>query len=320
MGRDALALCVTALRLTTSDKVLLPAFLCREVLRPFVGRADVEPYDVERDLTVDPEVIRKKLDKTNAKVLLTINYFGFLQPFRNELRSLCRDRGVVLIEDCAHSLLTVGSGEAGDLCIYSFRKFLPVPDGGGLKINASGIRVDPAFHPRAYSNGLAIGALLRSVANFRTNLLSRAWLTSGKSTEWDSAPASVAAPARTLPMSSFASNGVANTSLTDVVHRQRSSYQFWLDVLAGSTKCRAIFPILPDGVCPLGMPILTPNRDELKKQLENHGVLATVEWRLPAALGRDCIHSHEISAQILTLPTLPGAEQERERLRKVMHD
>ena len=192
MARDAFALAVSMLGLSGNDKVLLPAYLCREVVKPFLGRTRVVLYDVKPDLSVDPVEIEEKLK--GARLLLIIHYFGFLQPHRAKIKKLCEKHGVVLLEDCAHSLLTEGSGITGDLSVYSFRKNLPLPDGGGLKLNGKGIRAGPKFYPRFYANALSVMSLLKSFSRIRSSTLSRAGLS-----------ANVKSGQRVLPLSTFAS-------------------------------------------------------------------------------------------------------------------
>ena len=87
MGRDALLLAVSSLDLGPDDTVLLPAYLCREVLRPFLGKVRVEYYDVRPDLTVNPEYIELKLIQNRVKMMVIINYFGFLHRIARSLRT-----------------------------------------------------------------------------------------------------------------------------------------------------------------------------------------------------------------------------------------
>jgi len=115
--------------LKLDDTVLLPAYLCHEVLRPFLGKTKVRFYGIKPDLAVDPQEINEIAVKNKVRMMIIINYFGFLEPRRKEIRQICSDRGIILMEDCAHSLLTEGSGEIGDISVYSFRKIFPVPDG-----------------------------------------------------------------------------------------------------------------------------------------------------------------------------------------------
>ena len=175
MARDALSLASEYLGLSAEDTVLLPAYLCPEVFKPFNSRAKIQFYEIRSDLTVDPDEIRFRTDREGIKLAVLINYFGFLQPYRKEIKEICADRGVLLLEDCAHSLLTEGSGDTGDFSVYSFRKILPVPDGGGLRINIKGERlITPKFYPRFYSDILSLLIIAKISLNVRSHMLSRA--------------------------------------------------------------------------------------------------------------------------------------------------
>jgi hypothetical protein len=304
MGRDALTLASSYLELSPTDTVLMPAYSCKEVLRPFLKRARVEFYDVRPDLAIDPDEIKAKLDAGKMKALLIINYFGFLQPFRNEIKQMCSEREVLLIEDCAHSLLTAGSGETGDLVVYSFRKSLPVSDGGGLKLNTNGKSVNAKFYPRIYSNALSVLIIAKSVLRIRSQTFSRAGLTSGNG---DRSPDDLSRVRedRILPMSSFACAGLAQASFADIVPNKRKDFEFWLHLCKTSSIAAPIFDRLPPGVCPLGFPIKARDRDSLMSSARKRGIDLMIHWRLPAALGSECKTSHFLSQQTLTLPIYP---------------
>jgi perosamine synthetase len=317
MGRDALSLAVSALNLGAGDSVLLPAYLCREVLRPFLGRTRVEFYDVRPDLTVDPEEIRKKLSGTAVRVVLIINYFGFLQPDRNEILGLCKDRGAVLMEDCAHSLLTEGSGETGDLSIYSFRKILPVPDGGGLKRNGEERAVAAEFYPKIYSNVLSVLIILKSLLQVRADLFSRAGL-ADRAGEQGAGAAAARANSRFLPLSSFTYNGMRNASFPDVIARRRRDYEHWRALAERTGRFTPIFPDLPPGVCPLGFPVRVDDRDGVKSRMLEKGILLKIHWHLPGEVGRQFVNSHELARQTITFPVYPElAGKEREEIERL---
>lgn len=318
MGRDALTLASSYLALSPSDTVLLPAYSCKEVLRPFLKRARVEFYDVRPDLTIDPEEIREKVRLGKIKALLIINYFGFLQPFRNEIKQLCVEHGVALIEDCAHSLLTGGSGETGDFAIYSFRKTLPVPDGGGLKLNAKGKSVSARFYPAMYSNALSLLIIAKLKLRVRSSAFSRAGLASGNG-DLIPNPVTSANEDRLLPLSSFARSGIARASFADIASRKRKDFEFWLEVCAESNSADPVFGSLPQGVCPLGFPIRSDDRDALVASAREQGIELMIHWRLPSALGSECKNSHALSTQTLTLPVYPDLPaRHREVLQTLM--
>src|SRR5204862_512234 len=77
---------------------------------------------------------------SGCRVLYVIHYLGWPQPIL-ELRELCKERGIVLIEDCALSLLSQFNGRPlgtfGDYSVFCLYKTLPVPNGGMLIQNGT---------------------------------------------------------------------------------------------------------------------------------------------------------------------------------------
>lgn len=127
---------IDALRLAgvrTGTRVLLPEFICRDLLAPLHLLGAVPCwYSVAVDLS--PATL--DADWPLADVVLVVNYFGFaqcLEPFRQyAVRT-----GAILIEDNAHGYLSRDLdgqwlGCRTDLGIFSLRKTLRIPDGGAL--------------------------------------------------------------------------------------------------------------------------------------------------------------------------------------------
>ncbi len=222
MGRDALSLAARYLRLSASDTVLLPVYTCQEVLGQFVKSTNVVFYDIQPDLTIDPDEVRAKLKGSRISMMLMTNYFGFLQPYRNEIKEICADKGICLIEDCAHSLLTERSGEIGDLSVYSFRKILPISDGGGLKVNRKGEPPAPKFYPRAYSDAISVSIKAKSFLNIHSNMLSRARLTSRTEKVLPKA-SSPKNDGRILPLSYFAHGEQWLPCLSQILFRKEEA-------------------------------------------------------------------------------------------------
>lgn len=135
LGRWALA---EALRLAEArgKKVLLPDFICREVLaslRAAGAEAAYYPVSPSLELAADPNEL------PTAAAIVAVDYFGFpqdLEPFTD----YCRRTGAVLIEDNAHGLFSrdaVGRplGTRANMGILSPRKTLHLPNGGALLVN-----------------------------------------------------------------------------------------------------------------------------------------------------------------------------------------
>ena len=138
LARNALFHGLRVLGLKSGDKVLLPAFHCRTVVEPVIRfGCEVVFYNVHRNGIIDFEDIAKKIDR-RTRAIVAIHYFGILQPVRR-LQAFCQQHHLFLIEDCAHILVGDIEGEPigsfGDVSIFSWRKFLPVYDGGLLVRN-----------------------------------------------------------------------------------------------------------------------------------------------------------------------------------------
>lgn len=135
LGRHALADAFKAIGMQEGDEILIPSFICREVLAP-IYQAQLVPvfYEVNNKLqAVDfPE-------NHQAKAVIAVNYFGFPQDL-SKFHQLSRQTGAILIEDNAHGYLSANTqnqflGTRGDVGIFSPRKTLPLPHGAALLIN-----------------------------------------------------------------------------------------------------------------------------------------------------------------------------------------
>ncbi len=135
-GRHAIAEALRIAGVGNEDAVLLPAFICREVLSAIhVNGARVAYYPVNESLGLacDPATLPA------AKAIVAVDYFGFAQDL-TPFAQYCTRTGAVLIEDNAHGLFSRDDnghalGTRGDLGIFSIRKSLPMPNGAALSVN-----------------------------------------------------------------------------------------------------------------------------------------------------------------------------------------
>jgi len=171
-GRMALASGLKLLGLGKGDRILLPAYHCTALVEPVVWRG-ITPdfYRVGADTRIDLDDVARRVTPT-TRALFAIHYFGFPQPMAR-LRAFCDERGLLLIEDCAHALFgTEGGrpfGTTGDIAIGSTWKFLPVLD-GGLLVSA---RRDLSAVP-------AVGSGLAFEAKSLLNTYERGWNSGGR--------------------------------------------------------------------------------------------------------------------------------------------
>jgi dTDP-4-amino-4,6-dideoxygalactose transaminase len=131
-GRNAIYLVLKSF-ISSGDEVILPSFVCKSVLVA-VKESGATPVlvDINKDLTVDLAEIKKKISEKTKAVLL-VHIYGRSSKV-DLIKSFCRERNVVLIEDCAQAL---GSkykdqvvGSFGDFAIYSLTKNMSNSGGG----------------------------------------------------------------------------------------------------------------------------------------------------------------------------------------------
>jgi perosamine synthetase len=149
-ARNAIFHGLRALGIRPKQKILVPAYLCAAAIEPieYFG-AEVEFYAIRRNCVPDWADLETKI-RDNVRAILAVHYFGF--PCDIEKFCSLRDRyNLFLIEDCAHVPDGLPNhhhfGEYGDFSVFSPRKYLPIFDGGRLRLNrpAPGFQVPFQF-------------------------------------------------------------------------------------------------------------------------------------------------------------------------------
>lgn len=145
-ARTAFKAFLRAQGLTSKNKVLLPAYVGwsrREgsgVFDPIqeIG-VDFAFYRLKRDLTIDLEDLRRKLNDNHVRLLVIIHYFGYPDPCYPEAVAYAQNLGIAVIEDEAHALYSDWvsgiCGRLGDAAFFSLHKMLPFDSGGLLVLN-----------------------------------------------------------------------------------------------------------------------------------------------------------------------------------------
>jgi perosamine synthetase len=134
-GRAAIYQALLQLHIADQSVVLIPTYHCPTMVAPVI-LAGLQPayYGVRADGLPDLTSIGEEL-ASKAKAIIVPHYFGLAQPLV-EVRAWCDQRGIALIEDCAHCFFGEAGarpvGAWGDFATASLSKFLPVPEAGLL--------------------------------------------------------------------------------------------------------------------------------------------------------------------------------------------
>ncbi len=132
-ARHALVTALKMARVQPGSEVLIPHFICRDVLAS-LSAVGARPsfYDLDSDLQLSTEQTLP-----TATALLAVNYFGFPSNLERA-KTFLPSSDTVIIEDNAHGWLSADHngallGARGLLGITSFRKTILSPDGAYLE-------------------------------------------------------------------------------------------------------------------------------------------------------------------------------------------
>ena len=123
-GRSSLYAVVQSLELQPEDEVIIPAFTCQAVVNAYRFHGVIPCYaDIElQTYGLDIDSVRK-IYTPKCKAIMLQYTFGLISRDIEELIQFARDKGLYIIEDCAHSLGASYKGQKlgtlGDVAVFS---------------------------------------------------------------------------------------------------------------------------------------------------------------------------------------------------------
>lgn len=322
-GREAIYHIIKSIKISKDEKILLPSYLCQSILDPLVQTATkFEFYKVRENLELVFDDINEKVnDKTKA--ILIIHFFGFPQPMK-DVKKLRKK--LLIIEDTTHSFMTqtdgVPSGSVGDFSFASFRKMLPMPDGALICVSDNSISFpelpeqDAEHLNYKEKNDLGLyhrGLFIRSGNKNHKELSQKNFKLAEESLQTNYLkPCKMSEKSKVL---------LEHLKLKEIINQRRKNFNYLLQ--QDFKEIRPLFNVLPNGVCPLGFPILSENRNKLEKYLIKNKIYPPVHWRLPKCIDKtEFKQSWNISEEILTIPIdqrydLTHMEYIKKKLKKI---
>jgi dTDP-4-amino-4,6-dideoxygalactose transaminase len=243
--------------------VYMPSFHCGTEVRAAVD-AGLTPryYRLHADLSIDEADLAARLREAPG-IVLVIHYFGFAQ------RAVPRIAAPV-IEDCSHAFLSrddgVPVGTHGVAAAFSLYKTCGTAEGGALRgslaqeppqtplvaWDAEVAAARKRWRDRRTSGGDLPGLARRFEA--RVVSVSRRIFEGARQYGGGMSRLSVALVERLDPRT--------------IVARRRANYL----ALASMVDCSLLSPSLPDGCCPLYLPVFVPGRTEVLLRLQSRGI------------------------------------------------
>jgi perosamine synthetase len=142
-GAVAILLALRHARIGSGAEVLVPAFNCPSMIAPVrAAGAEAVPYASNEDLSIDTAAL-ERLITSSTRALLAAHLLGRIGDLAG-IKALCEERGIILIEDCAHAFFGATAagpvGTTGHYAVASPRKFFPIAEGGLLTSAARDLR------------------------------------------------------------------------------------------------------------------------------------------------------------------------------------
>lgn len=263
-----------------------------EIMAIRAAGAAIHYCPVRGDMTLDPDDVERYCRIHNPDLLYVIHYAGWAQPMP-ALVDLCRRRGMLLVEDCALSLLSDLEGQPlgsfGDWSVFCLYKTLPLPNGALLVQN--GPRLESLERLKLREAGPASVAgrtlelvvyRLRSRANSVGAALQLVKRGMGRAAgALDVRRANVGDIGFNLEDVDLAMSPLSQRLLTRLdfaeIKRRRVANYNQLAERLGRDVIR-VFHDLPEGVCPLFFPIIVNDKAEAADALRARGVDAVEFW------------------------------------------
>ena len=290
-------------------RVLAPDYTSgNEVLAMRAAGAAIHYCPVDRRMQLDPDLVERLCEQHQPHLLYVIHYVGWSQPMP-ALVDLCRRRGMLLVEDCALSLLSespstslgtspttsAGAGAMtplgafGDWSVFCLYKTLPLPNGAFLVQNTMEFESlaqlslrDPG---RASVMGRTAELLVQRIRG-RANGIGAALQIVKRGMGRAAGALDVRRPnvgdigfnldEVDLAMSGISERLLDRLDYADILRRRRENYAA-LDAQLDPRIVR-VFERLEDGVCPLFFPIIVPDKHAAAVALQQRGVDALEFW------------------------------------------
>jgi UDP-2-acetamido-2-deoxy-ribo-hexuluronate aminotransferase len=113
-GTDAIQVALRAAGVEKNDKVLIPDMTFWATFEAVVNVGAI-PYtiDVSKEtLHLTLASVKEGVEKFHPKAIILVHLYGWACPETNEIRNYCREKNVILMEDCAQAIGVKIKGES----------------------------------------------------------------------------------------------------------------------------------------------------------------------------------------------------------------
>lgn len=285
-----------------APSVLIPSYTCATVIDPFIQKSwRCYYYDVTEDLSVDIHSLEQHVQKYQPSLVIFHPFYG--KDFTdNEMNAILwtQKQGSKVLVDLTQNIFSNQRLPEVDFYVGSYRKWLPIPDGGFLIYKNTGVDiVEETIENEEFVSLQSDAMYLRGCYHQTKNQhLKEISMRIGKR--------SVACsnlPIQAHAMSSFSKNRITKEILMHCAQRRKENYTFLFEKLKNNDNGFHLVRNSMDEIyeSPLYFPIYADDRAGLQSFLAQNMIYAPVIWPKPEQItcGKivDYIYQH-----ILAIP------------------
>ncbi|MFW5982886.1 MAG: hypothetical protein ACOCQ4_00145 [bacterium] len=295
MGRDAISYLLSKLENKNLEKnVLLPAYVCKEVIIEFQKREfNIYYYEIDDSFNIKEDYIVELIKNTNSFLFYHVIYFGILTQKRIGLISKLKNlfNNIFILEDRAHFLSDDVTLTESDAFIFSFRKLLPIPEGGGLLIKSDYSK--PKYSAKLKANVFPFLITLKRFILGHNDKFKRSKLESKEKTN------------TIMPMSKLSKNYLKRFNYEIEVSNRHNLFNNWL-IYSEKFGIKPVFKEANILDIPQGFPIYVNNAQKIQNYLRKEGYYLKRHWKLDVSFKNIAPDSYNLSTMVITLPIYTG--------------
>ena len=262
----------------TERIVFIPAYTCQSVITPFEEAGwRCEYYPITSFLRIDVRNLTEMVKKWRPSLIIVHPYFGMdLDEIEISLLINLRSMGVIIVLDLTQCLFSTKLYSFPSFIVGSYRKWMPLPDGGYLQILSDDTHIiqPEKENDRFVENEIAAMYLRGQYFIYGEQRMKAISIRLSKMA--DAAVKSGIVPHR---MSQIAYNLLYDHNIECNKRIRYSNYEYLFSAIQERRKIKKVCNSLKIvTTAPLYFPIYVKDRHELQSKLAQDAIYAPVIW------------------------------------------
>lgn len=262
----------------TNNKVLIPAYTCQTVITPFVEAGwRCEFFSIKKKLRIDVQSLLEAVEEYQPSLIVVHPYFG-MDLNKEELRTLksIRAKGIKIVLDLTQCLFSTGRYTFASFVVASYRKWMPIPDGGYLINHSESVQIaQPETENHEFTEKETAAMYLRG-QYFGNEEQRTKSISISLSKAADRLAENHIAPHR---MSHVAYNLLNSEDKEQNQHKRFANYSYLFKNIKENQKVSKVCKDIKEvTTAPLYFTIYVKDRQNLQQQLAQDSIYAPVIW------------------------------------------